>query len=174
MLKNQQEPSTSRAWLVFALVFAAVLALDLASKHWVWTHLRPPLGAPVVLWDGVLEFAFAYNRGTAFSVIREVDNPLVFLPITALVLGWVIYTVKTIGTGRLRFIALGLVVGGALGNLHDRLFRIDAHGDHGVVDFIVVHYPWGGSWPSFNLADSALVVGTLLLVWALRKLPVKS
>ncbi|MFV8749877.1 signal peptidase II [Nannocystaceae bacterium ST9] len=170
MLQNQQAASP-RPWLLFALVFAATLGLDLASKQWVWTHLRPPAGEPWVVWEGVLELGFAFNRGTAFSVIREVENPLVFLPITALVLAWVGYTVDKIGHGRLRFVGLGLVVGGALGNLHDRMFRVDAFGDHGVVDFIVVHYPWGGSWPSFNLADSALVVGTAILVWALRKLP---
>ncbi len=171
MLKNQQPLSARAQWARFGLVFAATLALDLATKHWAWTQLRPPSGGPWVIWPGVLEFAFAYNRGTAFSLVREVANPLVFLPITALVLAWVGYTIHKIGSGSVRFIGLGLVVGGALGNLHDRLFRIDALGDHGVVDFIVVHYPWGGSWPSFNLADSALVLGTLILVWALRKLP---
>jgi signal peptidase II len=171
MLQNQQPLAPARSWLIVALVFAATLALDLASKQWVWNNLRPPTGEPLVLWEGVFEFAFAYNRGTAFSLVRQVEHPIVFLPITVLVLGWVGYTVAKIGHGRLRFFALGLVIGGALGNLHDRLFRVDALGDHGVVDFIVVHYPWGGSWPSFNVADSALVVGTILLVWCLRKGP---
>ena len=68
-------------------------------------------------------------------------------------------------------VALGLVCGGALGNLHDRLFRADEIGRHGVVDFIKVNYPWGGSWPTFNIADSALVVGTILLMWSLSRAP---
>lgn len=166
MLKNQQAH-----WLIAGVVFALTLALDLVTKQWVWTNLRPPSGQPWVIWEGVLEFAFAFNRGTAFSVVREVERTWIFLPITVVVLGWVAYTVHGIARGRARSWGLGLVVGGALGNLHDRLFRVDALGDHGVVDFIVVHYPWGGSWPAFNVADSALVVGTLLILWALRSAP---
>jgi signal peptidase II len=172
MLKNQQPAAAStsgpRQWALAGLVLALALALDLVTKQWVWTSLRPPHGEPLVMWEGVLEFAFAYNRGTAFSIVREIERPWMFLPITLLVLGWVTYTVHRLGHGTLRWWGLGLICAGALGNLHDRLFRVDARGDHGVVDFIVVHYPWGGSWPAFNVADSALVIGTALLLWALR------
>lgn len=171
MLKNQQpefaRKTGAREWALAGLVLVLALALDLATKQWAWTSLRPP-GGPLVVWEGVLEFAFAYNRGTAFSIIREIERPWIFLPITLLVLGWVTLTVHRLGRGMLRWWGLGLICAGALGNLHDRLLRVDARGDHGVVDFIVVHYPWGGSWPAFNVADSALVVGTVLLLWALR------
>lgn len=169
MLKNQQGRA---ALLLLGLgAFAVALALDLWTKHWVWTNLRPT-GRVVEVWAPTLELAFALNRGTAFSVVREVEQPLWFLPITAVVVGLSIFiALRSPGVDRLRVAALGLVCGGALGNLHDRLFRVDALGHHGVVDFIKVNYPWGGSWPTFNIADSALVVGTILLMWSLSRAP---
>lgn len=167
MLKNQQR----RGWILAALTLIAALALDLWTKHMVWTQLRPT-GDSVEVLGTTLELAFAFNRGTAFSVVREVQHPLVFVPITLLVLGLAV-TIALRSPGaerdRLRMLALGLVCGGALGNLHDRLVRVDAAGHHGVVDFIKFNYPWGGSWPSFNVADTVLVIGTGLLMLSLMR-----
>jgi signal peptidase II len=170
MLKNQQ--AGLRQLMVWGLVaFALALGLDLWTKHWAWTQLRPT-GETVMVWAPLLELDFVLNRGTAFSVVREVERPWVFVPITMLVLGFSLWlSLRTPGVDRLRVVALGLVSGGALGNLHDRLVRADDFGNHGVVDFIVINYPWGGSWPTFNLADSALVVGAGLLMWSLSRAP---
>lgn len=172
MLKNQQaRPGTLALALVGLLAFVIALGLDLWTKQWVWTHLRPS-GRIVEVWPPLLELDYVLNRGTAFSVVREVEQPLWFLPITAVVVGLsLLIAVRTPGVDRLRVAALGLVCGGALGNLHDRLFRVDELGHHGVVDFIKVNYPWGGSWPTFNIADSALVVGTIVLMWSLSRAP---
>lgn len=168
MLKNQQV-SRGRLWTYALIALVVTLVADLWTKSWVWNHLRPS-GRSVELLGSTLELSFAFNRGTAFSVIREVQHPLVFLPITLLVIGLTaLISLRSPGVGRLRMLALGLVSGGALGNLHDRLFRIDTLGDHGVVDFIKFNYPWGGSWPSFNVADTALVVGTVLLMFSLSR-----
>lgn len=170
MLKNQQ-PSRRQLVVLGLVALALALGLDLWTKHWVWTQLRPT-GRVVEVWAPHLELEFALNRGTAFSVVREVARPLWFVPITAVVIGLSAFiALRTPGVGRLRVIALGLVCGGALGNLHDRLFRADLLGRHGVVDFIKLNYPWGGSWPTFNLADAALVVGTVLLMWSLSPTP---
>lgn len=169
MLKNQQAPFSARLWAVFAVVCAASLALDLWTKQWAWDTLRPPGGRPVMLWDPALELAFAFNRGSAFGLVPRLDYPVALLAITAVMIGWIVVTARSPGAGRLRFAGAGLVVGGALGNLYDRLFRDDGLGHRGVVDFIKVTYPWGGSWPSFNVADAALVVGALALVWSLRE-----
>ena len=76
----------------------------------------------------------------------------------------VVMTARMPGADRLRFVALGVLISGALGNLHDRVLRVDALGRHGVVDFIKINYPWGGSWPTFNIADVTLVVGVGLLM----------
>ncbi|WAS89889.1 signal peptidase II [Nannocystis punicea] len=152
---------------MLALSAAGALALDLGTKQWVWDHLRPT-GRAVVLWDPLLELAFAYNRGSAFGLVRRLDYPLVLLALTLAMIAWIVLTTRAAHGTRLRFIAGGLIAGGALGNLYDRLFRVDPLGHRGVVDFIKFNYPWGGSWPSFNIADAALVVGVVLLIWDLR------
>ncbi|NJK32736.1 MAG: hypothetical protein HC927_10185, partial [Deltaproteobacteria bacterium] len=115
MLKNQQPPpeqpsSTRKGWLSFAAVLVATLGLDLWTKQWAWDRLR--LDGPVVVWEGVLELAFAYNRGTSFSLVREVEHPIVFLPITALIVAWLLVMVRSLAPGQLRFVAIGLAIGG--------------------------------------------------------------
>lgn len=165
MRDNQQ----LRLWAVALVSLAVTLALDLWTKNWVWETLRPT-GKVVEVLPPTLEFAFAFNRGTAFSVVREVEQPLWFVPITLAVLALTLsIALRSPGVDKLRMFAVGLACGGAIGNLHDRLFRADYDGHHGVVDFIKVNYPWGGSWPSFNIADSALVVGTALLMLSLMR-----
>lgn len=168
MLKNQQAASTARLWSVFALACAPSLALDLWTKQWAWDVLRPG-GRTVMVIDPLLEFAFAHNRGTSFGVVRQVDYPLMWLAFNVLVIGWVVATLRLPGADRLRFAGAGLIVGGALGNLHDRLLRADALGHRGVVDFIKINFPWGGSWPNFNVADAALLFGVVALAWSLRE-----
>lgn len=164
MLKNLQ-PTSLASWAALLAACAGTLALDLTSKQWVWDTLRPP-GRAWVLWDPTLELAFAYNRGSAFGVVREIDTPWILLVVSTLLIGWVVHAAR--GHGKLGMVGAGMISGGALGNLHDRVFRVDELGQHGVVDWIRVNFPWGGSWPSFNIADAALVVGVLLLMWSMR------
>lgn len=171
MLKNLQPASRTRLWALSGLVCAAALALDLWTKQWAWEVLRPPAGRPWPLWPPTLELEFAFNRGSAFGVIERVD-PVFAALTTAAVLGvWVAFMIRAPGADRARFVGAGLAIAGGLGNLHDRLFRVDALGHPGVVDFIKVNYPWGGSWPSFNVADIVLVLGALALVWSFRDAP---
>lgn len=164
MLEKQQARPAAR-WGLFAGAFALALALDLWTKQWAWDTLRP--GGPIPLWDPHLALEFAYNRGSAFGVIKRVDSPWLVAAITVGLAVWVLYTVRT-QAGRVAQLGAGLVVGGALGNLYDRIFRVDAAGNHGVVDWIRVNFPWGGSWPNFNVADAALVIGVGLLLVGLR------
>lgn len=151
----------------------ATLALDLASKAWAWTELRR-VGMYKVI-PGVLHLEYAFNTGAAFGMLRdETWARGLFLAITALV-------VLTLGVlaRKLRadpwwvHAAIGLVLGGALGNLHDRLVRVQplVHRGlrHGVVDFIVVFYWPGRRWPAFNIADVALLVGAIGIAFALRR-----
>lgn len=166
MLKNQQPPPRA-LWVALILSCAGSLALDLWTKQWVWDTLRPT-GKAVIVWDPLLELSFAYNRGSAFGVIPRIDSPLPVLAITLLLIGWVVFTAWRQRAGRLGLVGAGMIAGGALGNLYDRVFRLDQFGQHGVVDFIRVNFPWGGSWPNFNVADAALVIGMALLLWSLR------
>lgn len=167
MLKTQQ-PVIRGRWLAFAAACGAGLGLDLWTKQWAWDTLRGPGGEAWVVWPSVLEMDFAFNLGSAFGVLPRVDYPLAIAVITALLIGWVLHATREAGAGRLRGAAAGLIAAGALGNLHDRLLRVDELGRHGVVDFIRVHLPWGTTWPSFNVADALLVVGVVLLMWTLR------
>lgn len=136
-------------------IAAFVLAADIISKALVVAHLRP--GEPVHVIGDVLEFNLLRNPGAAFSV--GTGYTIVF---TAIAVGVVIYIVRT--ARHLRSlgwaITLGLLLGGAMGNLGDRLFRSPGIFRGNVVDWIeVTRY-----WPVFNLADSAIVCGGVLTV----------
>ena len=112
------------------------------------------MDGPVDLIDGVLTFRLTYNPGGAFGILRGV--PGFFLIATVVVVGIVIAWARHLEDARWA-VALGLVFGGGLGNLVDRLFR-DTDGQ--VVDFVDLHV-----WPVFNLADSAIVIGVGLILW---------
>lgn len=140
---------------MLAGVAAFVFAADIITKALVVMHLRP--GEPVHLLDSVLMLNLLRNSGAAFSV--GTGNTIIF---TAIAVGVVIYITRT--ARNLRSvgwaIALGLLLGGALGNLVDRLFRAPGFLRGDVVDWIeVTRY-----WPVFNLADSAIVCGGILTV----------
>ena len=103
-----------------------------------------------------IEFRVARNSGGAFSTFT---NATIVLAVLAIGLSiWLVRTLRR-STDRATVITLSLVLGGALGNLADRVFRSPGVLRGHVVDFIKV-----GSFPSFNVADSAITVGALLLV----------
>ena len=89
--------------------------------------------------------------------------------------GGLVWLVRAASTRRPGIVGAAMILAGTLGNLHDRCFRADELGRPGVVDFIRVYLPWGdtgpwgGVWPSFNVADALLVIGVaLLLLWGTR------
>ncbi len=136
-------------------VAAFVLAADAITKALVVAHLRPD--QPVHVLGDVLMLDLLRNSGAAFSV--GTGNTIVF---TAIAIGVVIYIVRT--ARNLRSvgwaITLGLLLGGAMGNLADRIFRAPGLFRGDVVDWIeLTRY-----WPVFNLADSAIVCGGILTV----------
>lgn len=149
---------------LFLLVALLALALDVVSKILVVAELsgRVPtrlLGGVVYL-DVTRNSGAAFSLGTGFTVI-----------LTAVAVAVVLIILRT--ASRMRSVgwavALGLVLGGALGNLADRLFRAPGVGRGHVVDFISVFGPNGSHWPIFNAADSAIVCGAVLAaVLALR------
>jgi signal peptidase II len=144
-----------RRIVVLCCVAAFVLAADIITKALVVAHLRP--GEPVHVIGNVLEFNLLRNSGAAFSV--GTGDTIVF---TAIALAVIVYIVRT--ARRLRStawaITLGLLLGGACGNLTDRIFRSPGIFRGDVVDFIeVTRY-----WPVFNLADSSIVCGGILTV----------
>ena len=147
---------------VLATVAVVVLALDLLSKVAVaaWLGVEHGLEHPPVrlLW-GAVYLLQTRNAGAAFSVGT---GATVILTVIAVVIVVVIIRsarrMRSVGWA----VALGLVLGGALGNLVDRIFRAPGIGRGHVVDWISLFSNDGHVWPIFNIADSAIVCGAVL------------
>jgi len=140
--------------LAVALAVAALVVLaDQVTKSVAVSHLARPTHV-----IGPFGLALSYNSGSAFSLFAG-HSALVIVVAIGLVVALVVGACWTSRTSVA--VALGLVLGGALGNLTDRALR----GHHGqVVDFITFPH-----WPTFNVADSCITVGVLLLVIFLWK-----
>jgi lipoprotein signal peptidase len=149
------------------LVVVAVLALaaDLVTKAWAERRLDGA-GAfhPVELIPGHLDFILAKNRGGAWGLLQDTPESVrrpFFLVVSFLAIAFIVSLYRRLAPGQraLRW-GLPLVLGGALGNLIDRIRY--SH----VIDFIHAHMKWGGhdhSWPTFNVADIAICVGVGLM-----------
>lgn len=140
-------------------------AADLLSKEWAVRALSELPGQAMMVFSPWLEWALTYNRGTAFSLIRDLGAARWFFGVFALVVVGMLAWMAAQAHSKWEAAALGALAGGAIGNGWDRTFRVLADGGTGVVDFAKVNYPWGGSWPTFNVADALIVVGGIGLVW---------
>jgi signal peptidase II len=151
---------------VFWGTAAAVIASDLLTKLLAEQHLR--LYAPRRVLGEVVRFTLAYNPGAAFSMSLGQYSRVIFggFAVIALVVLWRLYRMTGMGAragDQLRVLALGLAFGGAAGNLIDR-FR----SPRGVVDFIDIGVGDVRFW-TFNLADSAVTIGAIVLAWSLSR-----
>jgi signal peptidase II len=142
------------AWL-YATAGLTYLA-DRITKLWAEGALagRPPM----TVIPGVLQFNYTTNSGGAFGLGQSA--PWVFAAATILVAAAIVASSFRLRSGPTA-VALGLILGGAFGNLTDRVARGDGLLSGRVVDFIDFHV-----WPVFNVADSAIVIGALLLAVA--------
>jgi signal peptidase II len=144
---------------LLSLIAVAVLALDIVTKVLAVAQLEDR--APVEVLGGLVYLQLVRNPGAAFSLATGYTWVLTIVAIAVVV---VIVRVAR----RLRStgwaVALGLVLGGALGNLTDRLFRAPGPLHGHVVDIVSLLAPDGRVWPVFNLADSSIVSGGVLLV----------
>jgi signal peptidase II len=137
---------------------ALVVALDQATKLWAEAAL---LGQPPLKVLPHLDLILVYNTGAAFSFLSEAGGwQRWFFVVLALgVTGVLGFWLARLGRGeRLSALSLALVIGGALGNLIDRV----AYGK--VIDFIDVYWDASLHWPAFNIADSAITLGVILLL----------
>jgi signal peptidase II len=149
----------SKARTILFSITAVVILIDRASKYWVDRHLYA--GSAITIIPRVFRISHVLNTGAAFSMFAEsvsperVRNYLVLFSIFAAVM--VFAMLWRVGTAlNLTSVALSLILGGALGNLYDRIHY------HFVIDFLevhIVHY----HWPDFNVADSCIVIGACLL-----------
>ncbi|NFJ16316.1 signal peptidase II [Clostridium botulinum] len=136
------------------IVLILGIFLDRISKIWALNTLAS--GKDIVVIKNLFTFSYLENRGAAFGIFQ---NRLIFLSlITAIViLGVVYFIVKYKPTSKLLKISLSLIISGAIGNLIDRIYY------KFVVDFIMLHYKDVYYFPTFNVADMLVVIGTILL-----------
>lgn len=149
----RQGPGAVRRLLVTGAVALVVVAVDQATKSWAVHRLAH--GPIHVVWK--LDFELTYNSGAAFSFARGWAPVLGAVALVVVLL--LLTTVRHVQSTPLA-LALGLVVGGALGNLTDRVVRSNRGS---VIDFVALHF-----WPTFNVADACVVVGGILaalLLW---------
>ena len=149
-------------WVIAVIV--AIVALDQATKSWAVAALAD---GPKEIFGSTVEFNLTRNGGSAFSRFQGI-TPI--LAVGAIIVTVVLVRVLRGTTDRVLVIALTLLLGGALGNLADRIFRAPGFMRGHVVDFVAV-----GWWPVFNVADSCVTIGALLLIArSLRAAPVRS
>lgn len=146
-------PSFGR-WLLLA---GGVIAADLGAKAWVLAAFRPHESLELLPFFNLV---LVFNAGAAFSFLAGAGGwqKWFFVVLALAISAWIAVTLKRHPDDCLQSTALALVMGGALGNVVDRL-RFGA-----VVDFLDFHVA-GWHWPAFNVADSAITVGVALLVW---------
>lgn len=150
-----------RKWYWFVLS-VLILSLDQLSKYWALGHLGHSTPTPIF---PMLSLSLSYNTGAAFGFLNSFgDWHRWFFASLSLVMSVVlsIWLVRIPSKDVWTSLGISLILGGALGNLIDRLFL------GYVVDFIDVYYK-NHHWPLFNLADSAICVGAIVLFFCLSK-----
>ncbi len=162
--KSSDSPTTEVAGtfgkyvLVFSVALVIVIA-DQITKIWVDTDMTLYQSIPVI--DGFFSLTYVRNTGAAFSMFADMSEAYripFFLAVAVIAVVGILYFVySTPKSQKLVLLACGFVLGGALGNLIDRV----AYGS--VIDFLDVY--WGDwHWPAFNVADSFITIGVALLL----------
>jgi signal peptidase II len=152
-----------RNWHWFVLS-SVIILLDQLSKYFAMQSLLPYQPIPLL---PVLNFTLAFNTGSAFSFLSKSGEwhrwffAVFSLLMSIFLIVWILRSRKT---ARMQLLALSLILGGAVGNLVDRVMQ--GH----VIDFIEIYYKQF-HWPVFNLADSAICIGAVLLFIDLCKNP---
>src|SRR3990172_6644851 len=145
--------------MTFYLIAVVIILLDQATKRVIVGTLQLGQGLPIV--PGFFDLVFVLNPGAAFSFLAtlpdSVRNPFfITISVTAVIL-ILVYRTRHLQQHELASLSLALVLGGAIGNLIDRL----RYGM--VVDFLLVHV-YEYHWPAFNVADAPISVGVTLMV----------
>ncbi|MEP6940495.1 MAG: signal peptidase II [Rudaea sp.] len=156
MNRSVANHASALPWLLLSLL---VIALDQLTKYIVLQALEPYVPQPVI--PGLLNWTLAFNTGAAFSFLHDQAGwqrwlfSLLAVAVSAMLVRWL----SKMSRGDWRnALPVALVIGGALGNLIDRVRAGQ------VTDFIEVYFrAW--SFPAFNVADSAITVGAILLLW---------
>lgn len=142
----------------YFLLMLAVLVLDRWTKALILSKFD--LNDAITVIDGFFDITYVQNTGVAFSLFSSIDSPVKSVLLSLFTAGAavmvIVYSLRSPSQDRLLQAGLGLILGGALGNLYDRLtygYVVD------FLDFYVGSY----RWPTFNVADSAISTGVFLL-----------
>ncbi len=131
-------------------MFIIILAMDLATKYWAYNHLREVRSIPVI--ENIFHLTYVENRGAAFGILQDQRWVFVVVTIATLIfILWYLYNMEP--EIRLLRIGLNLIFVGAVGNLIDRIYL------GFVVDFIDFRI-----FPVWNVADMAIVIGTVITI----------
>ena len=141
-------------WTI-AAIGAVIAVIDQITKNWAVDSL--PLLEPQPFIGEILQLTLLYNSGAAWGMGAEI-TPVVTCLQLVIVAGVIVFAVKAVRSPWYTA-ALGLIMGGALGNIHDRLLREPGPFRGAVVDFLELP-----SWPVFNIADMAVVGGAIMIV----------
>lgn len=142
-----------RRLLIAGAIVVAVVLLDVLTKTWA---LRALADGPIWLVGRSIGFVLSFNSGSAFSLIRSGAPVLAVIAIIAAVV--LVRTVLRTDDAWL-VVGLSLVLGGAMGNLVDRVFRAPSFLHGAVIDFVKL-----GPWPLFNVADAAISIGAVIII----------
>ena len=138
--------------MLVAIITLSVVLLDIVSKY-LTLQLLVPLGREVVVIPKVLNFCYVENTGAAFGILK--DHRWIFMTLSVLLIAILIVVLKTSKIDHILFkVSISMILGGGIGNMIDRIFV--GH----VVDFIKAAFI---DFPVFNIADSAVVLGTAAL-----------
>lgn len=155
-LFGDRDGGINRAWKRWLLLSVAIVIIDQVTKWMVLARFRP--GERLTVIPGWFDLILAFNSGAAFSFLGDASGwqRYLFSGLAIVVSIGLVWFLRKPGSFALH-LGLALILGGAIGNLIDRL-RIGE-----VVDFLLVyHGTW--SWPAFNAADSAITAGAALLI----------
>ena len=149
-LQETRRAGSLGLYVALLITAAVIVVADQLTKSLALDKLAD---GPVDVIEGILTLRLTFNPGGAFGVLQGVPN--FFLIATVVIVIFILFWARSVRS-RSWAVPLGLVLGGGLGNLFDRLFR-DTDGQ--VVDFVDLQV-----WPVFNLADSAITIGVLTLL----------
>ncbi|MFH4355283.1 MAG: signal peptidase II [Neisseriaceae bacterium] len=143
-------------WLYLMLALLGVL-FDQVTKYLVQLYI--PYRGRIQLIPHWLDLTLVYNKGVAFSLFDHASNwlPFVIVILAVAICVYLLYVIFFTKAHHIQKLAAALVIGGSIGNVMDRFL----HGP--VVDFILFYHK-GFSWPVFNLADSFITLGALILI----------
>ena len=147
-------PSRFGIWIALSVI---LVLLDQLTKSLVLRTLRH--GERIRVVDGFFDLTLVYNEGAAFSFLANAGGwqRWFFTGIGIAAAAFIVFLLRRHGSQRLFALALALILGGAVGNVIDRLI----HGK--VVDFLLAYWR-GFHWPAFNVADCAITIGAVLLI----------